>query len=122
MSACPIPYRSDIDGLRAVAVLAVVLFHAWPAALPGGFAGVDIFFVISGYLISSIIFKSSAEGDFSLIKFYYHRIRRIFPALLMVLISLLVVGWFVLLAEEYQQLGKHVSAGAFFLANFAFWR
>lgn len=122
MSAYPIPYRSDIDGLRAVAVLAVVLFHAWPTGLSGGFAGVDIFFVISGYLISSIIFKSNTEGNFSLLKFYYHRIRRIFPALLVVLISLLVVGWFVLLAEEYQQTGKHVSAGALFLANFAFWR
>lgn len=122
MSAYPIPYRPDIDGLRAVAVLAVVLFHAWPAGLPGGFAGVDIFFVISGYLISSIIFKSSAEGNFSLLEFYYHRIRRIFPALLVVLISLLAVGWFILLADEYQLLGKHVSAGALFLANFAFWR
>lgn len=122
MSAPPIPYRSDIDGLRAVAVLAVVLFHAWPTGLSGGFAGVDIFFVISGYLISSILFKSNAEGNFSLVKFYFYRIRRIFPALLVVLISLLVIGWFVLLQEEYRQLGKHVSAGALFLANFAFWR
>lgn len=121
MSAYPIPYRSDIDGLRAVAVLAVVLFHAWPNMLSGGFAGVDIFFVISGYLISAILFKANHEGSFSLLNFYFYRIRRIFPALLVVLVSLLVVGWFVLLADEYRQLGKHVSAGAFFLANFAFW-
>lgn len=107
--------------MRAVAVLAVVVFHAWPTGLSGGFAGVDIFFVISGYLISSIIFKSNHEGNFSLLKFYCYRIRRIFPALLVVLISLLVIGWFVLLAEEYRQLGKHISAGALFLANFAFW-
>ncbi len=121
MSAHPLPYRSDIDGLRAVAVVAVVVFHAWPSVLPGGFVGVDIFFVISGYLISAIIFKSRAEGNFSLLRFYYHRARRIFPALLVVLIALLTAGWLALFAEEYKQLGKHISAGALFLANFSFW-
>lgn len=122
MSGAPITYRSDIDGIRAIAVLAVVAFHAWPTALPGGFAGVDVFFVISGFLISSILFKSQAEGAFSLAGFYFHRVRRIFPALLLVLIALLGVGWFVLLADEYRQVGRHTAAGALFLSNFAFWR
>ena len=76
-------YRPDIDGLRAVAVLSVVIFHAFPTVLPGGFIGVDIFFVISGYLISNIIFRTLKRGDFSFADFYAHRIRRIFPALIL---------------------------------------
>ena len=79
-------YRPDIDGLRAVAVLAVVIYHAFPKALPGGFVGVDIFFVISGYLISGILFKSLSNGTFSFAEFYSRRIRRIFPALMLVLV------------------------------------
>jgi peptidoglycan/LPS O-acetylase OafA/YrhL len=74
-------YRPDIDGLRAIAVLAVVFFHAYPGFMPGGFIGVDIFFVISGYLISGIVFKSLSEGTFTFTEFYFKRIRRIFPAL-----------------------------------------
>src|SRR5450830_1211750 len=77
-------YRSDIDGLRAIAVLAVVAFHASPLRMPGGFVGVDIFFVISGYLISSIIFKNLEVGSFSFLDFYARRIKRIIPALLLV--------------------------------------
>jgi peptidoglycan/LPS O-acetylase OafA/YrhL len=122
MTSSVIPYREDINGMRAVAVLAVVVFHAWPSALPGGFVGVDVFFVISGYLISLVIFTAQAQGRFSLYEFYSHRVRRIFPALAVVLLSLLVVGWFVLLADEYKLLGRHTAAGALFLANFAFWR
>jgi peptidoglycan/LPS O-acetylase OafA/YrhL len=79
-------YRADIDGLRAVAVLGVVLYHAFPIIVPGGFAGVDIFFVISGYLISGVIFKGLEAGTFSLNDFYAHRIRRIFPSLALVLV------------------------------------
>jgi peptidoglycan/LPS O-acetylase OafA/YrhL len=111
-------YRPDIDGLRAVAVLLVLIFHGFPRFIKGGFIGVDIFFVISGYLITSIILKSQARGDFSLIEFYSRRIKRIFPSLLVVLLFCLTVGWFSLLADEYQALGKHVAAGALYISNF----
>ena len=114
-------YRPDVDGLRAVAVLAVVLFHAFPTQMPGGFIGVDIFFVISGYLISGIIFSEQASGQFSFSNFYSRRIRRIFPALLLVLISCAVAGWWVLLTDEYAQLGKHMAASAGFVQNWILW-
>ena len=113
-------YRPDIDGLRAVAVLGVLVFHAFPGALPGGFAGVDIFFVISGYLISGIILQGLERGQFSFADFYARRIRRIFPALALVLSTFLLVGWFVLLPDEYAMLGKHALGGAAFVANFVF--
>ena len=115
-------YRSDIDGLRAVAVLSVLGFHAFPEWVHGGFIGVDIFFVISGFLISTIIFQSLAAGRFSFVDFYSSRVRRIFPALATVLLSTLVVGWFVLYPDEYRQLGKHVLGGAGFISNFVLWR
>lgn len=111
-------YRPDIDGLRAVAVLFVLIFHGFPNFIKGGFIGVDIFFVISGYLITSIILKSQVRGDFSLLEFYSRRIKRIFPALIVVLIFCLTFGWFSLLADEYQALGKHVAAGALYISNF----
>lgn len=114
-------YRPDIDGLRALAVLSVVLFHAFPEWIHGGFIGVDIFFVISGYLISSIIFKGLETNSFSFKDFYIRRIKRIFPALIIVLISCLIFGWFALLANEYQQLGKHVFGASAFTNNFMFW-
>ncbi|MCE7527921.1 acyltransferase family protein [Polynucleobacter sp. IMCC 30228] len=117
-----IKYRPDIDGLRAVAVLAVVLFHAFPEWVPGGFIGVDIFFVISGFLISTILFESLSAGSFSFINFYSRRIRRIFPALITVLLVSLALGWCILVAREYQQLGKHVFGGASFLSNFVLWK
>lgn len=111
-------YRPDIDGLRAVAVLAVVAFHSFPNWVRGGFIGVDIFFVISGYLISTIIFENLDRGTFSFTDFYARRIKRIFPALIIVLIACFIFGWFELLAEEYKQLGKHIAAGAGFISNF----
>jgi peptidoglycan/LPS O-acetylase OafA/YrhL len=114
-------YRPDIDGLRAVAVLAVVAFHAFPNWVRGGFIGVDVFFVISGYLISIIIFESLDRGTFSFNEFYSRRIRRIFPALILVLIACFAFGWFALLADEYKQLGKHIAAGAGFISNFTLW-
>ncbi|VFR39843.1 O-antigen acetylase [plant metagenome] len=114
-------YRPDIDGLRAIAVSVVVLFHAFPALLPGGFIGVDIFFVISGYLISSILYKSMEAGTFSLADFYARRVKRIFPALLLVLVSSLVAGWFLLFPDEYKELGKHVAGGAAFVSNLVLW-
>lgn len=114
-------YRRDIDGLRAVAVLSVVVFHAFPGVLRGGFTGVDVFFVISGFLISTIILESLKNGNFSFSEFYGRRVRRIFPALLIVLTGSLVFGWFALLPDEYDQLGRHVAAGAVFVSNFVLW-
>ena len=114
-------YRPDIDGLRAVAVLSVVIFHAFPGLLRGGFVGVDIFFVISGFLISTIIVGNLRRDRFSFAEFYGRRIRRIFPALLLVLIASDTLGWFALLADEYQQLGKHTAGGAGFVSNFVLW-
>lgn len=115
-------YRPDIDGLRAIAVLAVVLFHAFPNWVKGGFIGVDVFFVISGFLISTIIFENLDKETFSFTEFYARRIRRIFPALLLILIACFAFGWFALLADEYKQLGKHIAAGAAFVSNFVFWQ
>jgi peptidoglycan/LPS O-acetylase OafA/YrhL len=114
-------YRPDIDGLRAVAVLAVVAFHAFPRRLHGGFVGVDVFFVISGYLISSIIYNALRVGRFSYLEFYVRRVRRIFPALLVVLVASVALGWLLLLPDEYKQLGREVAAAAGFAANFLFW-
>lgn len=114
-------YRPDIDGLRAVAVLAVVVFHAFPNSLKGGFAGVDVFFVISGFLISTILFQNIDRKTFSIADFYSRRIRRIFPALSLVLAIVLVFGWFCLLPDELQQLGKHTAASAGFIQNFILW-
>ena len=111
-------YRADIDGLRAVAVIPIVLFHAFPNAIRGGFVGVDIFFVISGYLITGIIAGSLDRGSFSFADFYGRRIRRIFPALIVMLIGCFAVGWFVLLADEFALLGKHIAAAMGFVLNF----
>jgi len=114
-------YRPDIDGLRAIAVISVVVFHAFPRALPGGFVGVDIFFVISGFLISRIVFSKNKQSTFSFCDFYGRRIRRIFPALIVVLFACCIFGWFFLLANEYVHLGKHVASGSIFLSNFVSW-
>lgn len=114
-------YRPDIDGLRALAVIAVIAYHAFPDLIRGGFIGVDIFFVISGYLISLILFKNLDGSTFSFYEFYARRVRRIFPALLVVLISCYVFGWFALLADEFKQLGKHIISGATFVSNFILW-
>lgn len=114
-------YRADIDGMRAVAVSAVVIFHAFPSVLPGGFIGVDIFFVISGFLISSIIYGSLANESFSFSKFYDRRIKRIFPALIIILIFSISLGWYVLFPEEYKKLGVHVAGGSGFISNILLW-
>ncbi len=117
----PQKYRADIDGLRAVAVLMVVGYHAFPEWIAGGFIGVDIFFVISGFLISTIIFQNLNASSFSFSGFYDRRIKRIFPALMVVFSACLVLGWMVLLPGEYRQLGKHVAGGSGFVSNFVLW-
>ncbi|HWW48381.1 MAG TPA: acyltransferase family protein [Xanthobacteraceae bacterium] len=114
-------YRPDIDGLRAFAVLAVVLYHAFPEAVPGGYVGVDIFFVISGFLISSILFTEIKERRFSFAAFYGRRIRRIFPALAVCLAVVLAYGILAMTPSELAQLGKHAFFGAGFLSNIALW-
>ena len=102
-------YRPDIDGLRAVAVLSVVGYHTFPELVPGGFVGVDVFFVISGFLISTILFRSMEQENFSYLEFYSRRIKRIFPALIVVLLSCvgLVILWVVVKdARFYWNPGK----------------
>lgn len=111
-------YRSEIDGLRAIAVLSVVIFHAFPSWLRGGFIGVDIFFVISGFLISTNILADLESNRFSFVDFFGRRIRRLFPALIIVIACSLVFGWAVLFADEYAQLGKHTASAVAFVLNF----
>jgi peptidoglycan/LPS O-acetylase OafA/YrhL len=110
-------YRADIDGLRAVAVLSVVVFHAAPALVPGGFVGVDIFFVISGFLISGLIMAGLKDGSFRFLEFYARRVRRLFPALIVVLLAVWGLGWFFMLPPEFAALGDYMLAGASFAAN-----
>lgn len=110
-------YRPDIDGLRAVAVIAVLVFHATPTVLLGGFNGVDMFFVISGYLITKIIVDDMNSNRFSFAVFYGKRIRRIFPALLIVVTATLIVGWWTLLQEEYASIAMHALAGIAYVSN-----
>ncbi|MEL0633114.1 acyltransferase family protein [Pseudoalteromonas carrageenovora] len=115
-------FRKDINGLRAIAVLAVVVFHFNPNWLPGGFAGVDVFFVISGYLMTGIIFKKFDKESFSLINFYVARARRIIPALAALCFVLLIYGWMFLIPAEFQLLSKHTLVSIGFFSNMAYWR
>jgi peptidoglycan/LPS O-acetylase OafA/YrhL len=115
-------YRPEIDGLRAIAVLSVIAFHAFPDFITGGFVGVDIFFVISGFLITGILLKQLASERFSYVDFYSRRARRILPALCLVLSACLLVGYIALLPEELANLGRHMAAAAAFAANLSFWQ
>jgi peptidoglycan/LPS O-acetylase OafA/YrhL len=114
-------YRADIDGLRAIAVLSVVGYHAFPRTVRGGFTGVDVFFVISGFLISGLIFQDLRRERFSFKRFYARRFRRIFPALIVLLAAGLAYGWFALAPDEYRELGKQIAAGAGFSSNILQW-
>ena len=118
-SSPPNRYRPDIDGLRAIAVMLVVNFHAFPDAMPGGFIGVDVFFVISGFLITGIIARELESQRFSLLSFYHRRVRRIFPALIVVLSAALALGWLWMLPAAYTKLSADVFASAAFSANIA---
>ena len=117
----PAPHRADIEGLRGLAVLAVVAVHAWPEALRGGFVGVDIFFVLSGYLITGLMLDAMAQGRFSLADFYRRRVLRLFPALCTVLLCCALVAVFTF-PSEARQIGKHIAASAVFASNLALWQ
>ncbi len=115
-------YRSDIDGLRAIAVLSVVLYHFGIGGLQGGFVGVDVFFVISGYLITGIIQSELARGEFTLARFYERRARRIFPALFVMLLVTMLAGLFVLLPSDLARLGQAATATVLFVSNALYFR
>jgi len=114
-------YRADVDGLRAIAVLAVLFYHA-NIGCTGGFVGVDVFFVISGYLITGLILKDIDGGQFQMRRFWERRIRRILPAFAVVAFSCLIIGWFILLPRDFYDLGKSTVAQAVLAANIYFWR
>lgn len=111
-------YRSEIDGLRFFAVAPVVLFHAGSATFQGGFVGVDVFFVISGYLITTVLYREALGGKFSIAKFYERRIRRIFPALFAMFAGVVLISAFVLLPSEMGSLGKQLIPATLFYSNF----
>ncbi len=117
-----VEYRSDIDGLRCLAVLAVVAFHCGSRTVTGGFVGVDVFFVISGFLISSQLYKEIQEGTFSLLRFYDRRMRRILPVTILIIILSLVAGYVVLPPRDYGRLGTSAAAAVTGLSNFYFYR
>ncbi len=117
-----IQYRRDIDGLRALAILPVILYHAGISGFSGGFIGVDIFFVISGYLITSIIIREIHDGSFRLTDFWARRARRILPAATLMVIATLIAGWFLMLPYDYAALGYATKDQAVFMANFYFWK
>ena len=114
-------YRADIDGLRGVAVLAVLSYHYWAGICPGGFIGVDIFFVISGYLLSQIILSESSEGRFSLSRFYERRVRRIFPALFFLLACSTIFACLQLLPQDLISYSRSMLAASLSSSNFYFW-
>ena len=115
-------YRPEIEGLRAIAVGAVVLFHVRPEWLKGGFAGVDVFFVISGFLITSIIVRQSDAGTFSFKEFWLRRVRRLFPALAIVLAFTFVVGYLTLFGEQWVSLGSQTVSVLLLIGNFEMWQ
>ncbi|MFT6925932.1 MAG: peptidoglycan/LPS O-acetylase OafA/YrhL [Psychromonas sp.] len=115
-------FRKDLNGLRAIAVIAVVLFHFNESWMPGGFAGVDVFFVISGFLMTGIIFRGIEQNNFSILNFYIARVNRIIPALAVLCFFLLILGWFYLTPIDYKALSKHASGSITFLSNIMFWK
>lgn len=114
-------FRKDINGLRAIAVIGVLLFHFNASWMPGGFAGVDVFFVISGFLMTGIIFRGIEQEKFSILNFYVARANRIIPALVLLCLVLMVFGWFYLTPFDYKVLGKHVASSVGFLSNIIYW-
>ncbi len=115
-------FRKDINGLRAIAVIAVVLFHFNSLWMPGGFAGVDVFFVISGFLMTRIIFGGIEKNTFSIFAFYIARANRIIPALSVLCLALFSFAWFFALDVEFELISKHIISSVSFLSNFHYWR
>ena len=117
-----IEFRADINGLRGVAVLAVVLFHLEAPGASGGYVGVDVFFVISGYLMTRIMWSAISDRRFGILSFYIARAKRILPALVVLVAAVLVLGYFYLLHLDYRSLSKHAVAALTFLSNITLWR
>jgi peptidoglycan/LPS O-acetylase OafA/YrhL len=117
-----IRYRPDIDGLRAIAVLAVVFFHCDLLIAPGGYVGVDIFFVISGYVIALTLMRDLEAGQFSIRRFYEKRVRRILPALLSTLTICWIAAWILLLPNDFFDFSRSMLSSALSVSNFYFWR
>ncbi|WP_375751906.1 acyltransferase family protein [Vibrio sp. HN007] len=115
-------FRYDINGLRAIAVIAVVLFHFQPDWLPGGFIGVDVFFVISGFLMTGILFRALEKDSLNIFKFYVARANRIIPAMTVMCSAVLVYGWFFLSSQEYEVIGEHVAGSLGFFSNIIYWK
>src|SRR6478752_6400932 len=115
-------HRSDIDGLRALAVLPVVLFHARLLGVHGGFVGVDVFFVISGFLISSVIVEELARGEFSILRFYERRCRRILPALFAMFLGTSLISAIVLMPPDLAAFGRSLLSSVLFVSNVYFWK
>ncbi|MEZ5385703.1 MAG: acyltransferase [Prosthecobacter sp.] len=113
-------YRPDIDGLRAVAVLPVLFYHAG-VSFTGGYVGVDVFFVISGFLITRLLVRDLERGRFSLLEFWHRRVRRIFPALFVMVLFTVVAGGFLMIPADYKELGQSVVAQSLLVANIFFW-
>lgn len=113
-------FRKDINGLRAYAVMAVLLYHFDVAGITGGYAGVDVFFVISGFLMTAIILPKVEAGRFSLPGFYLARVRRILPAVAVLCVAVLAFGWFWLVPYLYESLGKNAGASLLFISNFTY--
>lgn len=116
------PYNPYIDGLRAISVLSVLLFHIWPKILPGGFIGVDIFFVISGFLITGILLKHFEAGDFTFKEFYERRIRRLFPSLLIIKFMSILYGFLVLTNQEFKGMNASLFYNSIFIVNIHFYK
>ena len=115
-------HRDDIDGLRAVAVIPVVLFHFGIPGFSGGFVGVDVFFVISGFLITALIWQDIDSGTFSLVGFYERRVRRILPALFVVVTATVAISTVLFLPDTLAAFGKSVVMAMLFVSNMGFWR
>ena len=103
-------FRDDINGLRAIAVIAVVIFHFYPTLLTGGFAGVDVFFVISGFLMTGIICRGIEKNEFSILKFYAARANRLIPALTVFCLVILILGWFFITPWDYKTVGRDIAS------------
>lgn len=116
-----VDFRRDINGLRALAICLVVAFHAYPMLMPGGFVGVDVFFVVSGYLISGIVLRGLNADSFAFLEFYGRRAVRILPALVVVLMATCTFAWICLYSFEFESLGKHAVAALGFALNFVLW-